>query len=459
LFNVNYLAVNLLDQFQRHLATLQLRKTKALVAVSGGPDSVALLDLLVRSRDVHRLSLSVAHVDHGIHPDSPRIAADVQGLAMRYGLPVEIGCLHLGAAAGETAARAERYTWLEGARRRAGADYIFVGHHADDQIETVLMRALRGSGPAGLAAMSERRGVLVRPLLSFRRAQLTEHLRAAGLAAWQDPANSDVRHLRSWLRTDLLPVIRSHLPEADAGLLRLAAHAARDRAAWDLVLDHLLALAFRVEEDGVSMDAKFLASADDTLVEALLLAAARRTEARPGPIRLARIKELLRTRESGKAVPLGGAWRAALSFGRLHFVATSPAAGEPWHIEGDSGERSWGRWRFRWCRDPAPRLQYRTESVAWIVPARLVVRRSMPGERIRPLGGAGRRPVTHCLQECRIPRWRRAGWPIVAAATATGEAKGVVNIGEVVWVPGVCRSDALLPARGADAIRIEVEHV
>ncbi len=161
--------MTLLDDFRRQLPTLHLPAGRALVAVSGGPDSVALLDLLHRTLDLHQLDLVVAHFDHGIHPASARVAEAVRALAASYRLAYEEGRGELGAAAGETLARASRYAWLETTRARLGAALVLTAHHADDQVETVLMRALRGSGPAGLAGMAVRRGTLVRPLLPFRR--------------------------------------------------------------------------------------------------------------------------------------------------------------------------------------------------------------------------------------------------------------------------------------------------
>ena len=129
-----------------------------VAGVSGGADSVALLRLLIALAPRLRLGLVVAHFDHGIHPASGRVAEAVRALAASYRLACEEGRGELGAAAGETLARASRYTWLETTRVRLGAAFVFTAHHADDQVETVLMRALRGSGPAGLAGMAARRG-------------------------------------------------------------------------------------------------------------------------------------------------------------------------------------------------------------------------------------------------------------------------------------------------------------
>src|SRR5690349_5224765 len=246
--------MTLLDAFRDQLHALALPPGRALVAVSGGPDSVALLDLLHRTGEAHRQTLIVAHFDHGIHPASPHVAAGVRALAERYGLRYEEGRGALGPEARETGARAARYAWLELNRERSGSDLVFTAHHADDQAETVLMRVLAGSGPAGLAGMKVRSGSLVRPLLPFRRTAILRYVRAQRLTVWLDPANQDPRHFRSWLRVELLPLLRARVPVEDT-LLRVAGHAARERAAWDALLDVLSGLDFRREIDGFSVAA------------------------------------------------------------------------------------------------------------------------------------------------------------------------------------------------------------
>ena len=172
--------MDLPERLTASLAALELLDGSVVVAVSGGPDSVALLDLLDRTRAMHRLEIIVAHADHGIHPESAAVAATVEALAASLGYPCEVGRLRLGAGASETAAREARYRWLQEVAVRHAAVAILTAHHADDQAETVLMRLLSGSGPAGLAGMAPRAGPLVRPLLPFRRSELAAISRAAG---------------------------------------------------------------------------------------------------------------------------------------------------------------------------------------------------------------------------------------------------------------------------------------
>ncbi len=437
----------LIDRFGGELAALGLAPGRALVAVSGGLDSIALLHLLQRLAGAHRLELVVAHADHGIQPSSERVAADVASFAGSLGLRCEIARLELGAGTGETAAREARYAWLFDLRARLDATVIFTAHHADDQAETVLMRALEGSGRAGLAGMSAASGCLVRPLLVFRRVELGAYAREHRLPVWVDPANSDPNHLRSWLRADLLPAIRRRLPEVDAKLLRLAAHSRRERLAWEQALDLLPGLDFRPEDPGISVAGPALAAYDSALAQTVLIAAARRAGIPLGVARAARALSLLPKAASGTEVSLGAGWRAEVAFGRLRIVpvAAGPAA-VALALEGRSGEERWGDWRITWRPEASPGAQKRVGRTAWFEVGALVVRPWVPGDRVRPLAGTGSRLVVRCFQDARVPRRRRESWPVFTAPD------------RVVWIPGVCRSDALLPPAGAEALRIDVEH-
>ena len=438
----------LTEQFSRHLADLRLPPCRALVAVSGGPDSVTLLDLLVATRSSHGMQLVVAHVDHGIHPDSAKVAQVVGALAARYALPFESCRLELGSLAGETIARARRYAWLEEVRSRVGAELIFTAHHADDQLETVLMRVLEGSGPAGLAAMSPVQGRVVRPLLSFRRVELLRHLRAAGLTAWLDPSNRDPKHLRSWIRAELLPAVRRRLPDTDAKLLRLARQAAADRAAWDTVLSLLPGLDVETEADAISVAAPILQDYDSPLRQAIVQTLARKLGCTLGPTRVGRVLDLLQQGQSGSRVPLGSRWMAELAFDRLRIYAErSPSAAEDaWAMTMPSGEGVWGRWRFRWEVAPAPAQHERKGRSAWFTLDPPTVRGWHAGEKLKPLGAAGRRLVVRCFQEGRVPRSRRGSWPVLAQGD------------DLIWIPGICRSALRLPSPGSEALRVDAEY-
>jgi tRNA(Ile)-lysidine synthetase-like protein len=440
--------MDLKDHLVSVLTRLRLPAGRALVAVSGGPDSVALLDLLVGTRETHGLELIVAHADHGIHPKSAEVASEVERLAKSYDLPCVVGELHLGqdhAYPTETVARARRHRWLREVALRDDAQAIFLAHHADDQAETILLRMLKGSGVTGLRGMDVRRGLLVRPLLEIPRARLREHVAARGLAVWDDPANADHRHLRSWVRQSILPQFRERVPAVDRHLRRTGRDAARNAESWGALLREWKELEFRDESAGPSIAASHLASIDQRLALSLIRTLGRHAGGVVGVRAAKRALDLATAGESGRHTQLGAGWVAELSFGRLIIRADRPA-GEliPMILGGVSGEVAWGDWRLRWNRESAPEAQRRGGFTAWFLPEALAVRPWRRGDRIAPLGGTGRRLAVRCFQDARVPAGRRSRWPIFDAG------------GRLVWIPGVCRSTELLPPAGAEAVRVDV---
>ncbi len=442
--------MRLLDAFRQHLDVLDLEPGPALVAVSGGMDSVVLLDLLVATQASHGLTVIVSHVDHGMAEESATVAKQVGALARRHGLAYRHTRFELGPDATETEARSRRLSWLESVRRESGARVVLFAHHADDQLETVLMRVLTGSGPAGLAGMTPVRDTVVRPLLPFPRQALAAYASERGLEWWDDPANADPRHMRSWLRVALMPALKERIPDIEARLARLGRQARDDRQAWDALLDALPEFDFRRERDGCSVAAGSLARYDSVLAIAMLQAAARRAGATLGRKRAQRILNVVHRGHSGRRVELGGGWLAELAFDRLRLVEPSPDAARPLlrvSLPPVDGRRiAWGRWAFDGCADIAPAQQPRSGGSAWFVPGEMMIRPAQPGERVYPLGGVGRRRVVRCFQDARVPRSRRLDWPVFVAE------------GQVIWIPGVCRSAALVPRAGTEAVRVDVQY-
>lgn len=416
---------------------------RVLVAVSGGPDSLALLHLLKATQGNHRLDLIVAHADHGIHPSSGAVADGVVRAADGLGIPANVGRLNLGAATSETGARVARLAWLERVRHTEGADAIVLAHHQDDQVETILMRVLAGSGPAGLAGMHPVHGSRVRPLLGFKKRELLAWLESRGIAGWTDPANSDPAHTRSWVRSVLLPTLEERADGTGDRLLRLGRQAVDARHAWDAALDIAPRLDVQASPNRISVAALPLATYDSALAAALLQAAARRIGCVLGTGRAARTLGLARGGRSGGRLELGADWHVELAFGRICFYRTQ-AIHLPLRLTGDRGLTQWGPWQVSWSRGPATRPQQRDGWVGWFIGEEAVLRGSVPGDKLAPLGGVGQRGVVRILQEARVERSRRAGWPLLE------------QNGSIVWVAGLCRGQGSLPDDGDDGLRIEV---
>ena len=274
-----------------------------LLAVSGGPDSVALMWLAARWRRAlsRGPKLIAVTIDHGLRPEAAREARDVKALAKS--LDVEHRTMRWNGAKPKTgvpaAARAERYRLLAQAARSAGATHILTAHTRDDQAETLLMRLFRGSGLAGLSAMareSERDGlILARPLLSISKSRLVATLHKAKIGFADDPTNRDTAFTRPRLR-ELLPLLAAEGGDARS-LARLAARLARANAAVEVLADgaeRYLALKgnARPHEASRELDATAFAALPEEIRLRLLMRAINRF-GHEGPAELGKVEALL----------------------------------------------------------------------------------------------------------------------------------------------------------------------
>jgi tRNA(Ile)-lysidine synthetase-like protein len=432
----------LAERVSDRLAQLAPAVERVLVAVSGGPDSVALLDLLWLARARHGRTLVVGHVDHGIAPGSAAVAEFVNRLAGERDVECRIVRLGLGPGTSETRARLARRRALRGILREVGAGVIVLAHHAHDQHETVLLRVLGGSGPVGLAGMAPRRGIWVRPLLDCEPADLARHLASRGIEAWRDPANADPRHLRSWLRTSVLPLLESRIPDVRSALARVAHEATEHRVLLNSLPEALPGLDLRPERHGFSVAAGALSGYRSGVQHAVLTALGRRLGVPFGRSRVAAVLRLLEGGRSGRRVRIAPGLEAELTFERL--VIRRPPAPWPEAPLPELGEVAVGAHRGRVTRTVAGAAVRDGWRAQLALPASYRVRAWRPGDRIRPLGGTGSRRVADLFAERRVARGERGAWPVIAAADAT-----------IVWVPGICRSEAALPAVGQEALDVE----
>jgi tRNA(Ile)-lysidine synthase len=231
------------------------RGASLLVAVSGGPDSMALLDVVGKLGPELGLTVLAHGIDHGLRDGAGAELDLAARLAERLGVP--FGRTRVRVARGgnvQARARTARYAALADAATRAGATAIATAHHADDRAETFLIRLLRGAGPRGLAVLPPRSPLplnetleLVRPLLAARRADVLAHLDRQGIAFATDPSNADPRFVRTRVRRDLLPLMQALDPKIVEHLSTLADHIGpRDEPrsslprATQLALEHLV---------------------------------------------------------------------------------------------------------------------------------------------------------------------------------------------------------------------------
>lgn len=240
----------LLAQVRRTIAAHRLLSAgdRVVVAVSGGADSVALLHVLISLQPLVRLTLHVAHLDHGVRATSHEDASFVDTLARRWRIPstierrdVKALCARAGWSL-EDGARRVRYQFLDEVARRYGMRRIALAHTADDQAETVLLRLVRGTGLMGLGAIPVMRklesGVwVVRPILEIWRQDILAYLNEVGLNHRDDETNRDQRFVRNRIRGELLPLLaRRYNPNIKHTLTQLA-----DQSRWDYAYLHAAA--------------------------------------------------------------------------------------------------------------------------------------------------------------------------------------------------------------------------
>ena len=179
-----------------------------LVAVSGGPDSSCLLDVLARLQDKLDLELFVAHVDHGLSSESEEVAATVAREAATLGYDVHVArARDLQGPNLQARAREFRYEFFATIAAQVGATKIATGHTLDDRVETTIARLIHGAGPSGLAGIPPSEGPRIRPLIDLRRATTRAYCREVEIEFYDDPANSDERFERVRVRNDVVGAI------------------------------------------------------------------------------------------------------------------------------------------------------------------------------------------------------------------------------------------------------------
>ncbi len=237
---------------------------RIVVGVSGGQDSVALLDLLERVKQMYSLELAVAHINHQLRPSSSRDEEAVRALCLKYYLPfyskkVDIASLALKQKDSlENVARNVRLGFFREVAAEWQGSKVALGHTADDQAETVLMRLIRGAGGRGLSGMSYQRPLgdglqIIRPLLDFSRKDTETYCNQHYPSYCTDETNEDPAYLRNWVRHRLIPLLQEKNPSIPVTLNRLAQNLEEERLALEwLTAKALSEIGLRPEGKGMA---------------------------------------------------------------------------------------------------------------------------------------------------------------------------------------------------------------
>ncbi|HEX7055842.1 MAG TPA: tRNA lysidine(34) synthetase TilS [Bacilli bacterium] len=441
---------------------LLARGDKIVVAVSGGPDSVALLHVLFSLAKKWDWQLVAAHVNHRFRPaESEKEAEQVRLLAARLDVPFAYAQIDVPAYASErglnpqAAAREKRYAFLHEAANQYGATKLALAHHADDQAETVLMRIIHGTGLTGLAGIpikrTEKNLQLIRPLLRNTKRELENYCRAAGLAYCIDSSNLQRKYVRNRIRLDVLPLLSSINPEIRGSLNRLAAQAEVDGGLLDALAMRRYAVLV-VEKQSECTFARFsflklhvaLQRRMIKLILSYLAAKTRKTAflARFSDFRTIETMRVAIARDAPSTLRLdiGGALRFIREYERIRIVSAAALA-KPrhylYHVAAVPARL--------WIAEAGCTLTFETADAATVMETGdqntavfdfdrlrfpLAVRNRRDGDRMRPQGLNGSKKVKNMFIDDKVPPENRDCLPLIIDAGGT-----------ILWIPQLRRSD------------------
>lgn len=430
-------------------------------AVSGGPDSVAMLHALHTRASEFGISLHIAHINHGLRGEQSNIDEVFTGkLAQQFGIPITTTRVDVPRIMRETgmgeeeAAREVRYKFLQETYTNLGASKIAVAHTADDRAESVLLNIIRGAGTTGLGSIRPVRGNVVRPLIETTRNDVMAYIEEHGLPFRIDETNTDIRYARNRVRHELIPLLKEHYnPRVIDSLTRLA----DITLAEDDLLGEQTQSTTRSLLMGGALDAGLIAQLSIAVRRRVIRAEIERHKGNLIDVSLEQVDRVIAALESGLdftiTLPSGRlvARRSSCDFAirPLEPVRAPVSFERMLIIPGTTEIPEWGlliRAEIVGRAEPAKLPPTRVIIDPGILAGPLRVRNILPGDRITPFGMAGTKKLQDVFVDKKIHRRERA------------RAVVVTDSEKILWVVGVLASESTRiagPIRNAIALSAE----
>ena len=431
--------------------------SRVLVAVSGGLDSVALLTLLHHLSVPLQLHLEAAHLDHSLRPESRDDAHFVAELCAGLGVHLTHERLDVAEAARqrkgnlEETARDLRRDFLLNTAQVRGCHLVALGHHADDQSETFLLRLLRGSRVTGLAGMRTINGSIVRPLLPFSRQELLDYLQSEGLEWREDLSNLDQRFTRNRIRHQLLPTLAEFNPNIRMQLVGLCEQMQQDEDFWSDLVARELSKHGQWLVDEYVLNRNGLLALPQALTGRLVRAALAEVRGDLRGITAAHTADIMMLASEGEpqgALDLPGAW-VARRYDVLVFRREAPATVAPFSCELTSpGDYCLSENRILSVtleESPLGESRSVVEFSAVSLSFPLHVRSCETGDRFRPSGMKGTKKLQDLFVDLKLTREERQN------------ALVMIKDNEILWVIGMRRSEERRPLPGEPVLRLEIK--
>ncbi|MFW6146884.1 MAG: tRNA lysidine(34) synthetase TilS [Thermodesulfobacteriota bacterium] len=419
------------------------RGDKIIVAVSGGPDSVCLLEILFRLQELLHVTLLAAHLDHGLRPGEDQKETEfVEILSRRLGIPCAVGKASqlekTQRNSLEQRARESRYTFLEELLRAHQAQRVALGHNKNDQVETVLMNLLRGAGLAGLSGIPPVRGSrYIRPLISITRKAILAYVQEKGLSYMTDSSNLEKDYLRNRIRLELIPALSAYQPRLLERIDDLAFICRQENRFMEEEAEKHLTHMILTGSEGLNISLKELQSLPLSLQHRVIRAAIQKIKGNLRKIHLGHIRAILELIENPKPqadINLPGDIIVKKRYALLRFSLgeQAPVADFSYTIEGTG----WFHLEPINCTitcEEIVRKEFNLrdhtdwqcfldlESLGWP----LIIRNVRPGDTYMPLGLNGFKKVKDIFIDHKIPREERKRIPILESQ------------GDIVWIGGM----------------------
>ncbi len=421
-----------------------------VVGVSGGPDSMALLHGLWRLASEGGWQVAAVHVDHQLRETSILDAEYVQARCHEWKIPLEIYSIDVPNALQEAGgnlqatARKLRYEAFRDAAEKFKAQKIALAHHADDQVETMLMRLIRGTGVGGLTGIPLRRPLyereVIRPLLEVTRKEIESYCSSQGLDAREDESNRSLRYTRNRIRLELVPELESYNPQFKQMMLNLAQVISDEEEVWAALVEETASHV--IKEQGtkeVKLDLRKLSSSAVALqrrVIKLILSCLGQHEADFSLDTVEQIRSLALQEAPSGSLDLPGGFVAVREYNVLHLfqrellkekvsfsTLIAQVPGETYLPDGRCLVA-----QISPTSQAFDRLATTAVFDADLLTEPLLIRTRQPGDRMQPMGLNGSKKVKEIFIDRKVPRRLRDHIPLI------------VHGSQIIWIPGVCRS-------------------
>jgi tRNA(Ile)-lysidine synthase len=431
---------------------LAISRARVLVAVSGGLDSMVLLHAVRHCARSSPVDVFAVHVNHHLRMRADDDARFVARMCRDWGIPLTIRDVHLSDIGErdrrglEADARQLRYEALAQTAREVSAHCVLLAHHADDQIETILWRLVRGASLTGLSGMraeAERDGVVwLRPLLNCDKAMLAAYAEESAIPHVEDETNLDIQYTRNYLRHRVVPELKRLQPNLAQVVAQESRLLREDDDFLNELAEEALGWTARQVEAGFEIDLQAFSQLKRPLqrraIKILLYCF---TSSEWTSAHIEGVLALVDHQSPSAEMSLPNGLRAWREYDRLRIgrfpARTSEEYRRTWRPEASSRLEvpvNGGCWEFT-CDVVSGVGQRRPRHQGELAIPRvdaIVVRSARPGDRVRVLGLNGSKKVQDLFVDAKVPRWQRASWPLLEVD------------GEIVWVPGIARAEHCL---------------